>query len=390
MRRIACASIPCFIALAMRGSDPSSPLLVTENGRVLDASAEAMAAGIRVGEPAARARTRCSGARTVPVDRARCLDTWERVLDALARHSPVVEDARWGTAYLDAAGMAGLYGSEIDWCRAVRAEVRRIAPMDARVGIAHSRFAAWVAAKSCDPERGIGIVEQPDRAFLSPFPARELPLSEETLRRLGLLGIRTIGGFARLSGTSVAEQFGPESVEAHRSARGLDDGPLAGQRREVLEVQLDFDVPESARGPLLEALLAASQGTLARLERGGLAVRRIALEARVDRGATWERAAWVGGGLGKAGLQAALGGLLSGLGGDGDGVASICLKFAGLESMSGKQLNLFAHAEGRARLEETLLRLVQKHSPGCVVRARVRSPDALLLRDRYGLEDVTP
>jgi len=61
-----------------------------------------------------------------------------------------------------------------------------------------------------------------------------------------------------------------------------------------------------------------------------------------------------------------------------------------LESRVGKQLNLFAHVEGRTRLEETLRRLVQKHSPGCVVRACVRSPDALLLRDQYGLEEVAP
>ena len=390
MSRIACLWIPHFVAETMRESGEPGPLLVVEDGRVLDACAEAVGQGVSVGEPTSRALARCPDARVVPVDHARCLGVWERILDALALHSPGMEEARWGTAYLDAGGMAGLYGSEANWCQAVRAEVRHAAQMEARLGVAGSRFAAWVAAKSCEPERGYRIVEQPDRAFLSPFPVDELPLPEETLRRLRLLGIRTIGGFARLPATSVAEQFGPDTLEAHRCARGADAHPLSGQRREVLEVQLDFDVPETGLRPLLDAMLAASRGTLARLDKSGLAVRRITLQARLDGGGTWERAAWVGGELGKAKLQTMLASLLSGLGGDGGGVASVCLKFAGLEPRVGLQLNLFAHAEGRTRLEETLRRLAQKHSPGCVVRARVRSPDALLLRDRYALEDVDP
>lgn len=390
MSRIACFWIPHFIAEVARESGEPGLLLVTEGKRVMDASAETAAPGVRVGELASRALARCPDARAIPVDRVRCLEMWEQILDALALHSPVVEDARWGTAYLDAGGMAGLYGSETAWCGAVREEVGLVVQVKAQVGVAGSRFAAWVAAKSCEPETGHQEVEQPDRAFLAPCPVGELPLSEEALRRLSLLGIRTIGGFARLPATSVAEQFGPDALDAHRWARGADNRPLSGQRREALEVQLDFEVPEIAREPLLEAMLAASQGTLGRLDKGGLAVRRIALEARLAGGERWERAAWVGGALGKAKLHAVLEGLLAGLGGDEHGVASVCLKFAGLESRTGKQLNLFAHAEGRTRLQETLRRLVQKHSPGCVVRACVRSPDALLLRDRYGLEDVEP
>ena len=123
MSRIACVWVPHFIAEVARETGEAGPLLVVDGKRVLDASAEAAAVGVRVGELASRALARCPDARAIPVDRARCLEMWERVLDALALHSPVVEDVRWGTAYLDAGGMAGLYGSEATWCGAVRAEV---------------------------------------------------------------------------------------------------------------------------------------------------------------------------------------------------------------------------------------------------------------------------
>ncbi|MBC7258740.1 MAG: DNA polymerase Y family protein [Chloroflexi bacterium] len=388
MTRLGCVWIPHFIAQAMGETGDARPLLVVEGAQVLDASPDAAALGVQVGERISKALARCPDARVVPLDRARCQALWERVLDALALHSPAVEEARWGLAYLDASGMAGLYGSEEAWCQAVRQEVEHASQMPARIGVAGSRFAAWLAAKTA--ESGVGVVEQADRAFLSPFPVAELPLAEDTVRRLHLLGIRTIGAFARLPATSVAEQFGPDALEAHQWARGMDNRPLSGQRREVVEVNLDFDIPETGREPLAQALLAASQKALARLGKSGLAVRRVTLQARLDKGETWERTAWVGEAVGPSKLHSLLQGLLAGLGGDGDGIASVSLKFAGLEPTVGRQLNLFAHAEGRTRLEETLRKLAQKHSPGCVVRACVRSPGALLLRDRYALEEVDP
>lgn len=388
MTRLGCVWLPHFIAQAMQESSKTQPLLVVEGQQVLDASPEAKASGVQVGEKVSKALARCPNARVVPLDSDRCQALWERVLDALTLHTPAVEEVQWGMAYLDARGMDRLYGSEIAWGQAVRQEVERTAKMPARVGVAGSRFAAWLAAQSS--QSGIGVVEQADRAFLSPFPLSELPLPENTLRRLTLLGIRTIGGFARLPAASVAEQFGPEARQAHRSAKGLDTHPPSGRRREVLEVHLDFDVPETTREPLLASMLAASQKVLARLDKSGLAVRRVALELQVAEGGTQERVAYIGWTLGKAAFQAVLENFLADIGGEGNGVASIRLSFTGLEPATGRQLDLFAHADGRARLEDTLRRLAQKHSPHCVVQARVRSPHALLLRDRYALEEVEP
>lgn len=388
MSRLGCLWVPHFIARAMRQDNNIQLLLVVEGQQVRDASPDAAVLGVQVGEKMSKALARCPNARVVPMDRVRCQTLWECVLDALSLHTPAVEDVRWGMVYLDASGMDRLYGSEIAWCQAVRQAVERIAQMPARVGVAGSRFAAWLAAKSS--ESGIGVVEQADRAFLSPFPVAELPLSEEILRRLTLLGIRTIGKFARLPATSIAEQFGPEALQAHCCAKGLDNHPLSGQRREVLEVHLEFDVPETAREPLLASMLAASQKVLARLGKGGLAVRRVALELQVAEGKSQKHEAYIGGTLGKATFQATLQNLLAGVGGEGNGVISACLTFTGLESATGRQLDLFAHAEGHARLEETLRKLAQKHSPHCVVQARVQSPHALLLRDRYILEEVKP
>lgn len=390
MRRIACVCIPHFAASVerLRSKTDDRPLLVADGKRVLSACARAAESGVRDGDRLEQALTRCPEAVVVPADRARYEELWECVLEGLGRISPTSENSGWGQAFLEAGGMGTLYGGEQAWCRAIQAGVWESAALRARVGVAGGKFAANMAAKRCPADAGFLAVVGTDREYLSPLPAGELPLSDEALRRMGLLGIRTIGQFARIPAPSVAEQFGPESLQAHAWARGKDDRPVLGQRRATLEVSLDFDAPETQREPLLEATLALSRKTVAELSGTGLAVRRIALLARMEGRASWERSAWVGESVGPVKLRAVFEGLLSDLHGDGLGVIGIQAAFTGIEPAVGKQLDLFAHAERQTRLEETLHRLVKKHTPGCVVRARVASPQAILLRNRYALEDV--
>jgi protein ImuB len=390
MSRIACVWIPRFAAQAEqpRHEAGARPLLVADGRQVIGVCATAL--GVQEGDLLRQALARCPDALVVQADPTYYQEVWERILEALAQHAPIVESDGRGTAYLDAAGMGALYGSEGVWCETIQAEIRQAAQMAGQVGVAAFKFAAFMAAKQSTAEPGYEIVQGSDRGFLAAFPVGILPLNEETRRRLGLLGILTLGDFARLPATAVAEQFGPESLQAQRWAKGEDDRPLAGLRRKVVEVHLDFDVPEDRQDPLLEAMAAMSRKSLEQLARNGLAIRRIALEAQLAGGETWERSAWVGELPGPRKLRAVLEGLLNGLHGDGNGVTEVRLTFAGLEPAVGRQLDLFAHADGRLRLEETLRKLAQKHSRGCVVRASVASPDALLIRDRYELKEVEP
>lgn len=392
MCRIACVSIPCFVAEVERLRLPHEerPLIVREGNRVLGACAKAEASGVGVGNPVRHALARCPDALVMPADPARYDEAWERVLGALALHSPLVESESRGLAYLDAGGMGPLYGSEAAWCQAILAEVGKASGLEPKVGVAGSKFAARMASMLADAGDGLSVPEGGDRAFLAPLPVEKLPLSEETLRRLSLLGIRTMAQFARLPATSVAEQFGPEALQPHRWARGYDDRPLAGQPRKALEIHLDFDVPESCREPLLQAMLAAIHRSLQELHRSGLTVRRLAVEFRLDNGETQTRTAWLTDSPGTSRVRTVLEGLLNNLGSDGTGIAQVHLRMTGIRPATPRQPDLFAHAEGRNRLEDTLRRLAGKYAPGCVLRARILCPDAPLLRDRYTLEDMTP
>ncbi len=393
MARIACAYVPHFVAEIERSRHETEmrPLIIAEEERVLGTCARAASLGALAGEAVSEAVAHCPDACVIPADLPHYQEAWEALLELLGQHSPSVDADRWGLAYLEAAGMGRLYGDEETWCETLRQQAWQSLQVKINVGIAGTKFAALVAARSSQFGPGYRLVSSGDRAYLSSFPVDWLPLDEEPLRRMALLGIRTMGQFAALSPTAVAEQFGAESLPAHRLAQAHDQRPLRGQPQKVQEVHVEFATPEARLEPLLAALGAASERLLGDLKRGGLAVRRVELEARLADGEAVVRSAWVGDLLAPHRLQAILEGLLAQVGGSGHGVMEAWVRLVGLAPWVGRQLSLFAHSEGNQRLEGTLRKLTRKHSASCVVRACLVAPhNPLGCGHRYRLQEFQP
>lgn len=403
MVRIACVWIAHYAAaleqarLATTSSpDPKTLLVVYEGERVLEASTRAAETGVSPGARIESAMARCPKARLVPADRARYQTTWTRILDTLCAHSPIVEDAGWGCAYLEASGMGALYGGEAAWCRALIQEVRESASLSARVAVANSKAAAHWVARTCALDPGYDAATQSDRQRLSRLPVDLLALPNEALRRLHLLGLHTMGQFARISRTAVAEQLGPESLLAHAWVRGDDTRPLEGRKQQVIHLHHDFETPESRREALVETLWSISRETLARLQRHGLVVRRVEMAAERVRGDTLRRSSWVGKHTGPGTFRKVLEQLVDGLGSEGsechsdlrDHIAGLQLDMIGIAPLVGEQLRLFSHNEGRARLERTLRALIRKHSGHCVLHVQIASRYAPLLSERYVLREL--
>ena len=394
MKRVACVYIPHFVAEVERQRHETEmrPLLIAEGERVLGACARAAGMGVVEGEAVSEAVAHCPDACVVPADPPRYAAAWDALVEMLGRHSPGVEPERWGLAYLDATGLGRLYGDEETWCALVRQQAWGEVRVKVQVGIAESKFTAWVAARSSQFGPGYRIVPPGgDRAYLASFPVDWLPLEREPLRRLGLLGIHTIGQFAALSTAAVAEQLGGECLPAHRLARGRDERPIHAQPQQMLEAYVEFAVPEARLEPLAAALAAASGRLLRDLKRGNLAVRRVELEARFADGEAAVESAWVGDLLAPHRLDVVLHEILGRLKGDGQGVMEAWLRLVGLEPWVGRQMDLFAHAAGRQRMEGALRALARKHSAACVVRACLVDPHTPLSQGhRFALREVCP
>jgi nucleotidyltransferase/DNA polymerase involved in DNA repair len=391
-RRIACLLIEGFAAAVEQARHPDiqGPLLVQEHGRVLGACPLARGQGVREGDALQQAQGRCARVTVLTADRAHYEQVWAQLLMALSQHTPVIESTAPGLAYLDAMGLVPLYASERAWCQALQQATRRSVGLEAQIGLARTKFVAHIAAASTGAGADACIVRG-DRAFLEPLPISELQLGAETLRRCKLLGLYTIGQFASLPRHAVAEQFGPEALQVHAWARGLDRRPLSSRLYATLSRRHEFDYPERRAEALHAILLKTGTDLLEELLQRGLAVNWVRMEMEYENGDTQSAAAWLGNGVGSTKLDRTLRSLIDQLATHhraepwNAGISDVTLVLTGLEPLAGKQLDLFAHRADRLRLDATLRRLARKYSEATVLKPCVADPHTPILADRYRL-----
>jgi len=88
------------------------------------------------------------------------------------------------------------------------------------------------------------VPEGEEAEFLSTYPVSILPLDKKMARRLPLLGIETIGQYAKLPRGSILEQFGKFGRRLHDLANGIDIRPLtAYTQTERLSEQIALEDP---------------------------------------------------------------------------------------------------------------------------------------------------
>jgi protein ImuB len=243
--------------------------------------------GMRVGE----ALSRCPDLRLLPADPEATRSYWNAILDRLESLGAAVESDDPGVAYFEARGIERLHGGHVE---GVLAAVRRALPASIRLGVAPSRFAAYAVAmharrRSLKTGSGSIFKEGAVRAFLAPLPVgllRTRPGLEELPEMLERLGIHTLGEVAALPPSAMSERFGHPGLLALELAQGLDT-PL--EPRRPLEPVLErLTLPDAALGPQLErALELIVARVLARRERRGRSLRKLALSARFVEGGTW-------------------------------------------------------------------------------------------------------
>ncbi len=219
----------------------------------------------------------------------------EGLLRGLEGIGAAVESKRAGEACFAIDGLRGIHGGETAGVlEAARAAIARRGGAgswgEARIGVAPTRFGAFVAAR-----RGAAPVGASRfREFLAALPvstlAGHLGLSPsetgdllETLRRLG---IETLGKLSTLPPARIADRFGPPGLRALQLARG-EDTPLH-PRRPHEELSEELELPEGTAGGQLErALELLVDRLLAAPQRRGRTVLGLRLGAVLSGGGSW-------------------------------------------------------------------------------------------------------
>src|SRR3954451_22737281 len=238
--------------------------------------------GMRVGE----ALSRCPDLRLVAPDPEATRAYWGALLDRLESLGAVVESDDPGVAWFDADGLMRMYGGGLE---GVMAATRKRLPAGIRMGAAPSRFAAYAAALHARRRRPNWVAAGAVRTFLAPLSVgllRSRPGLEELPEILERLGIRTLGQLAALPASALSERFGHQGLLALELAQGFDT-PLEPRRPSEPVVER-LTLPDAASGPQLErALELVIARILARRERRGRSLRKLALSARFVEGGTW-------------------------------------------------------------------------------------------------------
>jgi protein ImuB len=132
--------------------------------------------------------------------------------------------------------------------------------LDARIGVAGSKVAAYLAA--CHGG-GVAVIPPGEEwHFLAPVPLKLLEPGPELAVTLQRWGIRCIGDLAALPITAVGTRLGPEGVSLVRRARGEDERPLV-PRSQPLHFEEGVEIEYGIEA--LEPLLFVLRGLLDRL-----------------------------------------------------------------------------------------------------------------------------
>jgi protein ImuB len=300
MPRIACLLVPDFALAAILRSDPelrgcSAAVAESDDPRaaLVAVSPEAEAEGIQRGLSAMAARA-ISSRLHLRRPTVECLRAAEAaLLDVAESFSPRVEHREAGVVLLDADGLGSLFGSEGHLATSLAARARRVG-FEARVGIAATKTAAWLAARGSE-----GVTVWPpgtEPEALAPLPLSLLDPSESIALTLDRWGVRTLGDLACLPAPSIGRRLGPLGLRLWHSARGEDEEPLRPRARPLgFEEIVDCEYAIDSFEPLSFLLRAALERLITRLDVRALRAGDLVLSLGLEGGGREERTIRVAG-----------------------------------------------------------------------------------------------
>ena len=318
------------------------------------------APGVRAGMTLEQALSRHADTVVLEVDEPSYRRVFHGMLAVLQEVSDRVEGSDMGTAYVGLEGLEDMYGGEAGLVKALLDSVPRdLAP---RVGIAHGKFPAFVAARTGAP---LGVVRVPEDAvaFLAPHSISLLPIAPTVKAAMGRFGLPTMGDVAAMAPDLLADQLGLLGKRAWDLSRGMDDSPLVPLKQEepvVEHISLPFS--STSMGLLQAAVDTLLRRAYSRPRMRGRYAGRTALECRLSCPPHWEKEVHFKRGMGDWERAAAI--VRGRLEEDHPRapVEEVTLALSDLTGESGVQTGLFheLREDRRARLLEAERRLVPR------------------------------
>ena len=265
------------------------PVLITTQSsggaRVLDVSSQVT--GVSTGMPLQEALSRCGGAALIEADETYYHQVFDRIVERLHDKSPLIEKGELGCTFLDMHGTEKMYGGDEGIaCSLLEAVPDDLAP---RVGLAESKFPAYVAADTSKPGHATRVPKDV-APFLNDLSIDLLPLSWEDRVRLHGFGIHTMGQITSLSIGSMQAQFGTQGRVGWELASGIDNSPfVSSKHQEAVTDFLAFPIPATSLFAILPAIEILLGRVLSHPSLRGKYLRSISLQANVLNRSPWSK-----------------------------------------------------------------------------------------------------
>jgi DNA polymerase-4 len=252
-------------------------------GVVAAASYEARRHGVQSAMPMVRARRACpDGVFLAPrFDAYR--EASHDVLSILRSFTPLVEPIALDEAFLDVRGARRLHGTGPEIAAAIRARVHEDTGLVASVGVAGTKLLAKLASDLSKPD-GLLVVEPGDElVFLHPLGVERLwGVGPATRRRLGELGVRTVGDLAAIPPSTLTNLLGEAAGRhLHELSWNRDLRPVEPSRvAKSIGHEETFPADIGERAALEHALARLADGVGSRLRAAGVVGRTVHLKVR--------------------------------------------------------------------------------------------------------------
>ncbi|WGW13694.1 DNA polymerase Y family protein [Saxibacter everestensis] len=283
-----CPDWPVVAAAVEANISAHRPVAVISGNEVVACSATARSAGVARGQRRRLAQLRAPDLVILDPDDDRDARLFDPVITASEHIVAQVQPIHPGILAVGVESPRQYFGSELAATEKLLTHLTDSTGYEIMVGIADTIFAGTIAAARSARVQAGGTAD-----FLAPLPIDELIRPEvpawtnryELVDLLQRLGLRTLGAFAALSSTEVANRFGPDAMLAHRQAGGLPGLPMAGRRPETpLVVERLLDPPADRIDSAAFAAISLAEEFLQLVHARGLVCSQIRVEARTDGG----------------------------------------------------------------------------------------------------------
>ena len=281
-----------FAAIEMR-EDPSlegRPVVIgsdPRNGKgrgvVSTANYEARKYGIHSAMPISQAWRRCPHAAYVRPRISLYARVSERIFEIFKSFTDLVEGLSLDEAFLDVSASRKLFGDGPTIARAIKERIVETERITASVGVAASKYVAKVASDLDKPDGLVVVPAGAEREFLAPLEIGRLwGAGAVTQRKLGRMGLRTIGDVAGLDPATLEAALGPAmGARFHNLANGVDHRRVhRGSTRKSLGKEVTFGTDQEDRERIEHTLLGLCDGVARSLRRKSIAGRTVHLKLR--------------------------------------------------------------------------------------------------------------